>query len=192
METRSQRCLRLGHAYAGTQAAHHFDPVEVSVGIHTSGSGAVYEQIRVQRKVEVRRCGWVDSEEFRWRHADHREGLVIDENWLSNRIRRSSKAILACSKTDYGDRRRAWTVVLGIDQTSRGRRHSQAAEILASDELGAGAHGLPADGQGTVLCVEVSEERGEDGILLAQRLERAVREDPRDQRAFVARPENAL
>ena len=54
METRSQRCLRLGHADAGTQTAHHFDPVEVFVAIHASRSGAVHEHIRVQRKVEVR------------------------------------------------------------------------------------------------------------------------------------------
>src|SRR5580658_1308610 len=100
MEARSQRCLPLGHADAGTQAAHHFDPVEVSVAIHTSRSGAVEEHIRVQRKVEIRR-----------RDADHREGNVIDENRLSNRIRRSSKATLASSETDYGNRRRAWTVV---------------------------------------------------------------------------------
>src|SRR3989442_15095563 len=109
METRSQRCLRLGHADTGTQAAHHFDPVEVSVAIHTSRSGAVYEHIRVQRKVEVRRRRWVDSKEFRWRNTDHRKGQIIDENRLSNRIRRSPKALLACRKTDYGDRRCAWT-----------------------------------------------------------------------------------
>src|SRR5205823_5089298 len=95
METRSQRSLRLGHAYAGAQTAHHFDPVEVSVGIYTSRSGAVYEQIGVQRKVEVRRRRRIDSEEFRRRHADHRERHIIDENRLSDRIRRSSKAILA-------------------------------------------------------------------------------------------------
>ena len=173
METRSQRCLRLGHAYAGTQTAHHFDPVEVSVAIHTSRSGAVHEQIRVQRKVEVRRRRRVDSEEFRRRNADHREGHVIDENRLSDRIRRSPKAILAGRKTDYGDRRCAWTVVFGVDQTSRGRRHCQAAKILAGDVLRAGARGLPADGQVMVVSVEVSEERGKDGILLAKRLERA-------------------
>ncbi len=149
MKPRSQHCLCLGHAYAGTQAAHHFDPVEVSVAIHTSRSGAVYEHIRVQRKVEVRRHRRVDSEEFRRRDADHREGNVIDENRLSDGTRRSSKAILAGSKTDYGDRRRAWTVVFGIDQTSRGRRHFEAAKILAGDVLRAGARGLPADGQVT-------------------------------------------
>ena len=147
METRSQHCLRLGHAYAGTQAAHHFDPVVVSVVIHTSRSVTVHEQIRVQRKVEVRRRRRIDSEEFRRRDTDHREGSVIDENRLSNRTRRSSKAILACSKTDYGDRRCAWTVVFGIDQTSRSRRHCQGAKILAGDVLRAGARGLSADGQ---------------------------------------------
>jgi len=69
----------------------------------------------VQRKVEVRRRRRIYSEEFRRRDADHRKGHVIDENRLSNRIRRSPKAILACRKTDYGDRRRAWTVVaLGL------------------------------------------------------------------------------
>jgi len=146
METRSQRCLRLGHAYAGTQTAHHFDPVEVSVGICTSRSGTVHEQIRVQRKVEVRRRRRIDSEEFRRRHADHREGHIIDENRLSDRTRRSPKALLAGRKADYGDRRCAWTVVFGVDQTSRGRRHCQAAKILAGDVLRAGAHGLPADG----------------------------------------------
>src|SRR5207247_7154403 len=134
METRRQRCLRLGHAYAGTQAAHHFNPVEVSVAIHTSRSGTVYKHIRVQRKVEVRRHRRVYSNEFRRRDADHREGNVIDENRLSNRIRRSSKAILACRKTDYGDRRCAWTAVFGVDQTARGRRHLQAAEILAGED----------------------------------------------------------
>src|SRR5206468_9234374 len=128
----------------------------------------------VQWKVEVRRHRWVDSEEFRRRDADHREGNVIDENRLSNRIRRSSKAILACRKTDYRDRRCAWTVVFGIDQTSRGRRHCQAAKISAGDILRAGAHGLPADGQVMVESVEISEERGKDRILLAQRFERAV------------------
>src|SRR5204863_1630859 len=51
---------------------------------------------------------------------------------------------------------------------------------------------LPADGQVTGLSVKVSEERGKDGILLAKRLERAVREDPGDQGAFVTRPEKAL
>ena len=146
----------------------------------------------MQRKVEVRRRRRVDSEEFRRRDADHREGHVIDENRLSNRIRRSSKAILAGRKTDYGDRRCAWTVVFGVDQTSRGRRHCQAAKILAGDVLRAGARGLPADGQVTVVSVEVSEERGKDGILLAKRLERAVREHPADQGAFVARPETCL
>ena len=170
METRRQRCLRLGHAYAGTQTAHHFDPVEVSVGIHTGRPGAVHEQIRVQRKIEVRRRRWIDSEEFRRRHADHREGHVIDENRLSNRTRRSPKALLAGGKTDYRDRRRAWTVVFGIDQTSRGGRHFQAAKILAGDVLRAGAGGLPSDGQGLVTSVEVSEQRGKDGILLAKRL----------------------
>src|SRR4029077_9560143 len=100
---------------------------------------------------------------------------------LSDRTRGSSKAILAGSKTDDGHRRRAGTVVFGVDQTSRGRRHGQAAEILAGDVLRAGAHGLPTDGQGTGVSVEVSEDRGEDGILRAQRLERAVREDPADQ-----------
>ncbi len=192
METRSQRCLRLGHAYTGTQAAHHFDPVEVFVAIHMSRPGAVYEHIRTQRKVDVRRHRRVDSEEFRRRDADHREGNVIDENRLSNRVRRSSKAILACRKTDHGDWHRAWTVVFGLDQTSRGRRYGQAAKILAGDVLRAGAHGLPPDGQGLAMSVEVSEKRGEDGILLAQRLERAVREDPADHVAFVARPEHAL
>src|ERR1700756_20732 len=113
METRSQHSLRLGHAYAGTQAAHHFDPVEVSVGIHTSRLGTVHEQIRVQRKIEVRRRRWIHSEEFRRRDTDYREGNVIDENRLSNSIRRSSKAILACSKTDYDDRRCARAVVFG-------------------------------------------------------------------------------
>src|SRR5262249_2813845 len=139
---------------------------------------AVYEHIRMQRKVDLRHRRWVDSKEFRWRDTDHREGHIIDENRLSNRIRRSSKAILACRKTDYGHRRRAGTVVFGFDQTSRGRRHGQAAKILAGDVLRAGAHRLPADGQGTVVSVEVSEECGKDGILLAQRLERAVREYP--------------
>src|SRR5206468_12729884 len=123
----SQQCLRLGHADARAQAAHHFDPVEVSVAIHTSRSGAVYEHIRVQRKIEVRRRRRVHSEEFRGRDTDYREGNVIDENRLSNRIRWSSEAILACSKTDYGDRRRAWTVVFGVDQTSRSGRRCQAA-----------------------------------------------------------------
>src|SRR5580658_3181866 len=114
METRSQRCLRLGNAYAGTQTAHHFDPVEVSVGIHTSRSGTLHEQIRVQRKVEVRRRGRVDSKEFRWRNTDHRKGHIMDQNRLSNRSRRSPKALLARRKTDYGDRRCAWTVVFGL------------------------------------------------------------------------------
>src|SRR5205085_5036474 len=149
----------------------------------TSRPGAVHKHIRVQRKVDLRRRRWVDSEEFRRRDTDHREGHVIDENRLSNRIRRSSKAILACRKTDYGHRRRAGTVVFGVDQTSRGRRHCQAAEIFRGNVLRAGAHGtralasLPPDGQGAVVSVEVSEKRGEDGILLAQRLERAVWED---------------
>ena len=88
MKSRSQHCLCLGHAYAGTQAAHHFDPVEVFVVIHASRPGAVHEHIRVQRKVDFRRRRRVDSEEFRRRHADHREGHVIDENRLSDRIRR--------------------------------------------------------------------------------------------------------
>ena len=150
METRSQRCLRLGHAYAGTQAAHHFDPVEVSVGIHTSRSGAVHEQIRVQRKVEVRRRRRIDSEEFRRRHADHGEGHIIDENRLPDGTRQSPKAPLAGRKADHRDRRCAWTVVFGVDRTSRSRRHGQAAKILAGDVLRAGARGLTADGQGTV------------------------------------------
>src|ERR1039457_150403 len=184
--------LRLGHAYTGTQAAHHFDPVEVSVAIHTIRSGTVYERSGVQRKVEVWRHRRVDSEKFRRRDADHREGNVIDENRLSNRIRRSPKAILACRKADYGDRRCAWTVVFGVDQTSRGRRHRQAAKILAGDVLRAGARCLPLNGQVKGVSVEVSEERGKHGILLAKRLERAVREHPADHGAFVARPENAL
>src|SRR5256886_11922583 len=141
-----------------------FRSVEVSVAIHASRSGAVYEHIRVQRKVEVRRHRWVDSEEFRRRDADHREGNVIDENRLANRIRRSSKAILACRKTDDGDRRRAWTVVFGVNQTSRCRQHFEAAKIVAGDVLRAGARGLPADGQVTVVSVEVSKERGKDRI----------------------------
>src|SRR5580658_5309595 len=150
MEARSQSCLRLGHADAGTQAAHHFDPVEVSVAIHTSRFGTVYEQTGVQRKVDVRRHRRVDSEEFRRRDADHRERNAIDENRLSNRIRRASKALLACSETDYGDRRRAWTVVFGIDQTSRGRRHFESTKILAGDVFRTGAGGLPTDHQVTV------------------------------------------
>src|SRR6202011_40694 len=99
---------------------------------------------------EVRRHRRVDSAEFPAGGADHREGNVIDENRLSNRIRRSSKAILACRETDYGDRRCAWTVVFGVDQTSRGRRHCEAAKILASDVLRAGARGLSAGDQVTV------------------------------------------
>src|SRR5216110_3403701 len=110
----------------------------------------------MQRKVEVRRRRRVDSEELRRRHADHREGNIIDENRLSDGTRRSAKAILAGSKTDYGYRRCAWTVVFGVDQASRGRRHCQAAKILAGDVLRAGAGGLPADGQVTVSSVEVS------------------------------------
>src|SRR5271155_5334250 len=100
METRSQRCLRLGHADAGTQAAHHFDPVEVSVAIHTSRFGAVQEHIRVQRKIEVWRSRGVYSEKFRRRNADHRKRYVVNENRLPNRIRRPSEAILAGSETD--------------------------------------------------------------------------------------------
>ncbi len=150
METGSQRCLRLRHAYARTEAAHHFDPVKVFVVIHASRFGAVYQQIRVQRKVDLRRRRWVDSEEFRRRDADHREGHVVDENRLSNRIPRSAKAIFAGSKTDHGDGRCACTVVFGVDQTSRGRRHSQAAKILAADVLRVGGRGLPADREVTV------------------------------------------
>src|SRR5260370_9398623 len=105
--------------------------------------------MRVQRKVEARRRRRVYSKEFRRRGADHREGNVIDENRLSNRIRRSSEAILACSETDYGDRRCAWTVVFGVDQTSRGRRHREAAEILPRYVLRAFPPGLPAACPGT-------------------------------------------
>src|SRR5260370_36815664 len=103
--------------------------------------------MRVQRKVEARRRRRVYSKEFRRRDADHREGNVIDENRLSNRIRRSSEAILACSETDYGHRRCAWTVVFGVDQTSSGRRHFEAAKILAGDKLRAGARNLPTGSQ---------------------------------------------
>jgi hypothetical protein len=192
METRSQRCLRLGHGCAGTQTAHHFDPVEVWVAIHTTRPGTVHEQNRVQRKVKVGRRRRIDSEEFRRRHADHREGHIIDENRLSDRTRRSPKAILAGRKADDGDRGCAWTVIFGADQTSRGGRHCQAAKILAGYVLRAGAGGLPANGQGLVMSVEVSEERGKDGILLAKRLERGVWEDAKDHVAFVAGPRHAL
>ena len=197
MEARRQRRLRLGHADAGTQTAHHFKPVEVSVTIHASRSGAVCEHIRVQRKVEVRRHRGIDSEEFRRRDANHGEGNVIDEDRLSNRIRGASKAISACSKTDYGDRRCACTVVFGVNQASRGGRHFEAAKIAAGNVLRAGARRLPVDGQVTVVSVAVSKERGKDGILVAeipgaQRPERGVWEDPADQGALVARPEHAL
>src|ERR1039458_10375208 len=93
-------------------------PFQDSVGIHASRSGTVHEQIRVQRKVEVRRRRRIDSEEFRRRNADHREGHIIDENRLSNRTRRPPKALLAGRKADDRDRRCAWTVVFGVDQTS--------------------------------------------------------------------------
>src|SRR5260370_23300899 len=130
------------------------------------------------------------------RHADHREGHVIDENRLSDRTRRSPKALLAGRKADDRDRRCGWTVVFGGDQTSRGRRHCQAAKILAGDVLRAGARGLPPDGQGLVMSVEVSEKRGKDGILLAKRLakrlECPVWEDAKDHGAFIARPRQAL
>src|SRR5205085_10080294 len=169
---------------------------KVSVGIHTSRSGAVYKHIRVQRKVEIRRRRGIYTEEFRRRHADHREGHIIDENRLSDRTRRSSKAILACRKTDHGDRRCAWSVVFVVDQTSRGRRHCEAAKILAGDVLRAGARGLPPDGQGLVMSVEVSEKRGKNGILLAKRLakhlECSVWEDAKDHVAFVAGRRQAL
>src|SRR6185437_9404467 len=103
-----------------------------------------------------------------------------DENRLPDRTRRSPKALLAGRKTDHGDRRRAWTVVLRLDQTSRGRRHLEAVKILARDVFRACAHGLPPDGQGLVMSAAVSEKRGKDGILPAQRLERAVWEDAKD------------
>src|SRR5204862_3478754 len=82
--------------------------------------------------------------------------------------------------------------VLGDDQTPGGRRYCQATEIVAGDVLRARAHGLTADGQSAVMSVEVSEDRGKDGILSAKLLERGVREHPADQCSFVARPENAL
>ena len=105
--------MRLGHADTGTEAAHHFDPVEFSVGIHC------------RRRPHRRRADSCATEgrgpappsrmleEYRRRDADHREESVIDENRLSNRIRRSSKTILASRETDDGDRRCAWTVVFG-------------------------------------------------------------------------------
>ena len=52
--------------------------------------------------------------------------------------------------------------------------------------------GLPTDGQGLVVSVEVSEKRGKDGILVAKRLERAVWEHADDHGAFIARPRHAL
>src|SRR4051812_22921854 len=104
MKTRSEHCLRLGHAYARAQAAHHFEPVEVWIRIQASRRGTLYEHNRVQRKIEVRSRRGVDSEEFRRRDTDHREGNVIDENRLSDRTRRAPKAILAGSKADYGHR----------------------------------------------------------------------------------------
>jgi len=42
------------------------------------------------------------------------------------------------------------------------------------------------------MSVEVSEQRGKDGILLAKRLESAVWEDAKDHVAFVAGPSQAL
>src|SRR6185369_16937175 len=101
----------------------------------------------------------IDSEEFRRRHPDHREGNVVHENRLSYRIWRSPKALLAGRKADDRYRRCTWTVIFGVDQTSRSRRHYQAAKVLACHVLRAGARGLPADGQGTVKSVEVSEKR---------------------------------
>src|SRR5260370_73917 len=118
----------------------YFDPIHAPFTLHYERAEPGRGRVRCNRRV--------DSEEFRRRDADHREGNVIDENRLSNRIRRSSKAILACSETDYGDRRCAWTVVFGIDQTSRGRRHCQAPQILAGDVLRPGARGLPTVRQG--------------------------------------------
>ncbi len=89
----------------------------------------------------------VDSEELRRRDANHREMNIVDENRLANRIRRSSKTILASRETDYGNRRCAWTVVCGIDQASRYWRHGQATKIPTGDVLRIGSLGLPVNRQ---------------------------------------------
>src|SRR5260370_3630634 len=99
-----------------------------------SGLANLEEKIVVQGKEGGRRRRRMDAKKSRRRHADHREGHIIDENRLSDRTRRSPKALLAGRKADDRDRRCAWTVVSGVDQTSRGSRHYQAPKILATDD----------------------------------------------------------
>ena len=176
-------CLK--EADAGAQAGHHLDPIIVLVEIVARcgppGRARANQQFRVHGEIEIRRRGWVDSEEFRWGDANHGEWDVIDQNGLTHGSRCSAETFLAETDIEDSDRGRARTVVIGNDEAASGGTDAEPTKVISGYIFAAGNFSLTVDHQIQALGRVVGEDTGENctGILLEE-LKCREREDSGD------------
>ena len=124
----------LSQPHTGFEPAHDLDPVEVRVQIrrcpdrfeHHPGS---------HRHIEVRNRPGLRAEEPRRRHADHREGLVVDSDGSADRQPGVSEASLAEPVAQHGDGLGPGFVIARKNQTSPGGRHAHPAEVVSRHVL---------------------------------------------------------